>query len=443
MKIIDKLFENVLKKQEVVYDEKYWHEMQMLLEKKDKRVLYYQRAKYVFLILLLVIPCVLVFNRVNTKGNANLSIDNNQNIVSEKQVVIGNNSITTSDLKNEVNSGEIKQNNDVKRFSSHVQPKWKKRLPENSIQGKLNLSKGISNDSLSQNLPISAVFMENQQYFEFDEMGNWGLEKYGFVRFKIKNNTEGFNERVNQILVKKKNRWIAYLSPLLAINQSELSQKQFNSLPLNKKNEQHLKTLSFQLNLTFKRKNIVFGTGLGLQSQQILTNYVSESNVLQFDTTLRLINPSFSKTPKGTNIALLFEDIDTSVLRKQQVMFVDNKAVFNYVHVPVFARYEFSFNKLAFFIQTGMSADFLYRVQGKYLSKSNQEFKELDLNQSKDYKKQILSSQVAFGLKCNISRKVNIVSMYSFQQTLTSMVKSYHQSINQRSFKIGLEVGLF
>lgn len=440
MKIIDKLFENVLKKQEIVYDEKYWHEMQMLLEKNDKRLLFFKRAKYVSLILLLIIPCLIVFNRINKKGNANLSIENNQNIESDKQVVFGKNSISSFDLKNEFNSGEIKQNNHVKRFSSHVQPKWKKNLPENSVQGKLKLSNGIFTDSFSQNSTISALLLENQQYLEFDEFENWGLEKYGFVRFKINNKTEGFSGRVNQILVKKKKRWITYLSPLIAINQSEFSQRQYNSLPLNKKNEHHLKTVSFQLNLTFKRKNIVFGTGLGMQSQQILTNYVSESNVLQFDTTLRLVNPSYSRTPKGTNIALLLEDIDTSVLTRQHVMFVNNKAVFNYVKVPLFIRYEFGINDLDLFVETGLNTQFLHGIKGKYLSKLNGEFIEMDLSQSKDYNKLLISYQMAFGLKYKLSRRVNFIGLYSIQESLNSVIKSYQQSIRQNTMNVGVEM---
>ena len=442
MKLLDMLFENVFKKQEIVYSEKYWHEMQKLLEKKDRKALYFKRAQYVVLILLFIVSGFIVFNKIENKGNS-ISSYNNRIVGNKDNEVNDEINKVPKEIKDEVKFGKKNKRNAIKKFSNSDNPKWSNGMSEKVLKGKLKVSKGFAKDSVCQNSTLMALTEKEYGLLEFNEFENWGLEKQGFIKFKISNKEANYNGQINQILVKKKTKWITYLSPMLAINQSNLSQNRSDFLPLNKENEVFLKTLSVQFDLIVKKKNIVLGTGLGFISQQIRTNYTSEFNVMKFDTTLRLVNPNFGQTQKGTKIALLSEDVDTSIFKSQTVLNVDNNAVFNYVHVPVFARYEFSFNKLAFFIQTGMSADFLYRVQGNYLSKSNQEFKELDLNQSRDYKKQILSSQIALGLKCNISRKVNLVSMCSFQQTLTSMVKSYHQSINQSSFKIGLEVGLF
>ncbi|MDB4107578.1 hypothetical protein OAD66_07170 [Bacteroidia bacterium] len=218
---------------------------------------------------------------------------------------------------------------------------------------------------------------------------------------------------------------------------------------LGKSNTQ--RSFNYGLNIGINRGRWMLSSGLGYLSLREKTNYIQTREDVTYTTAPKIINKSFTRTPRGTRVALIAQqNVDSTTVRTSYPLCEDCEVSFNFVTVPIQLQYTFGKSRLRYFAKTGLTASFLNNAKGTYATLKNTNVditimptpQLIELSESNDVTKVLLQANASLGTKYWITTRWNVWSSYGCGLGLNSMLLSYEQKPKLNIIRIGVEYNL-
>jgi hypothetical protein len=208
-------------------------------------------------------------------------------------------------------------------------------------------------------------------------------------------------------------------------------------------NSTELMSYNYGLKFSLAKGNWSIYSGVLNNKLQEKTNYSSSETYYDYETKLRMIDGSYTTTPRGTRVVLVQEEkVDSTLVSKSVPICTDCNTQINYVSVPIGLQYSFGSRKLTYFGEVAGLYSRLTSVQGDYALVGNSEeieIREVDIT---DLNRNIFSGSVAFGIDYKVISRVSIWSSLGVRQTMQSTLKSYDQNARVYPLRVGVKVRL-
>jgi opacity protein-like surface antigen len=200
------------------------------------------------------------------------------------------------------------------------------------------------------------------------------------IDFNLIPPAENFSDNIkiqyDQALLPKypnKNRLIqhASVSPFIGVNYVSKN-KTYTSdkiLYTNPKQDH----IIYGLNLQLESKYFAIRTGLGISTAQLNSSFQSIETNYSYDTSYIIVDPNYQTTPSGNPIALIRQQIDSSLL-SSQTRIHQGSAEYKYLVIPLTIQYRFAHRKYSFFVEGGSLNNFI--ISTKTDNSFPQEFSE-------------------------------------------------------------------
>jgi opacity protein-like surface antigen len=114
----------------------------------------------------------------------------------------------------------------------------------------------------------------------------------------------------------------------------------------------------YGLNLQLESKYFAIRTGLGISTAQLNSSFQSTETTYSYDTSYIIVDPNYQTTPSGNPIALIRQQIDSSVLSSQARLH-QGSAEYKYLVIPLTVQYRFAHKKYSFFVEGGSLNNFI------------------------------------------------------------------------------------
>ncbi|HEY1046797.1 MAG TPA: hypothetical protein VGF79_10180 [Bacteroidia bacterium] len=461
MKNIDKLFENEIKKNSLPYNERYWQDMELLLDKdkKRKKFVYFRLVALTLTVSAVALSAVYfaTFNKqkhtaietVNTFKNSGTETlpTNSQNKGNQSTSDWINEPVSTvkteiKNLKHTINPTEKFDTKPTLNYPS-LKTKLNSSIIEETTQSTLNISETnsidqstlmlISNDE-SETGYTAALRMNGISRFasmlnaqEFDKI-DFTKIPYDRLRKSFKKNP--FSSSPEHFLAVYSN-----FNPVVKTNISESADTKSGE-------EKYLSTMGYGLQYRLKKNRFVFSTGLGYNSTRIKSNYTTENRNVFYDTTYRIINPNYDQTNNGTRIALIKSFIDSNVNTYLSTPYPNQKTVFSYLVLPFSTQYCMQYKKLSWYVEAGIEAKFLLAASGQFWFLENGKQKIESAQNNTAVKSTIMNAGIGIGIRLPIVKDIQLFSGVHYYSPLNSMVSGYSQKLGTARINLGFEFRL-
>lgn len=208
--------------------------------------------------------------------------------------------------------------------------------------------------------------------------------------------------------------------------------------------EEPLHHLGYGLDVRMKKKGISLLTGIGVSRYQVRTNYVSANNRYTFDTSYAMVNRNYIPRPDGSYVALIKENVDTTVHPGDTVLCRDCLTRFTYLNLPLAIQYEFGNNKWTYYGEAGFNFAFYRKTQGEYSTHPGQiatdDFTMVTGNVTPaDMAPVLVQFRTSAGVRYSVHRLVTVNGGISYARSLNSMMQNYSQKPVVYGFRVGLE----
>jgi len=262
-----------------------------------------------------------------------------------------------------------------------------------------------------------------------------GFDLSEFLKFPLHAN----EERADPMETKQsKLAW--YVSPYARfdIYDRELGQLSPES---QKHNESTLNSWNYGVNFGAGTGNWIFSSGLEYSGLREQTNYQTIIDNWSYDSTLVIRKPDYTETPRGTRVALLGYDIDSTSSQERFVDCPDCEVKFDYLTIPVKAQYNVGFGRHSVFAEAGIRYSFLLSASGQYsISADGTESNtRIDLSSTDLLERSILSAQAALGYKYHLNHRLALTGAVQMSSSLGSMFSNYDHTVRLNGMRVGLE----
>lgn len=447
MSKIDDIFKKGLAQKGLGYTDDYWKEMEVLLDGNKKGFII--KNKWVLFLLALFTIGGMCYTLIPRKEQPTRVI---QNAFKQPSKINSASIHTYPTTSTNNNTTKIAQK------SKFNKPKQANIIDKVSIEKSIAAQEsGVATPHHKNNIAGKKAQKQSTPSSTFDKANDFGnnkntrikaammhLNSRAFYLFPEYLN-EPFSPKTKQIIGYKLPKWYFYLAPYLQLNQ--LTNKvQLATESHLKKEEKPLATLGYGLNVLAKKGKWVVKTGLNSYKVKVSTNYSDVQKTFTYDTSFKLVILNYTQTPRGSNVALLQNKIDTIAGNSQSVVnCVDCITQFNFVSIPLALQYEWRKNRFIYFAELGTALSFLTKSKGIYAvsETTNSPLLVKDLaNVEKTINKTQWQINGAIGIKFRVIKNISIWSSYAYNYGVSSMFNTYSQKSRTQQLNLGLELGL-
>lgn len=209
-----------------------------------------------------------------------------------------------------------------------------------------------------------------------------------------------------------------------------------------KNTEETVMQSGFGLNVMAKRKNLVFKVGVEQLRMKEKTNYVTPAMRYTYDTTLVLVKSKYTQTPRGMQVALVKNRIDSTGTEYQRVECPDCEVQFSYLNVPIGMQYEFHNGRFVYYLEFGGNIAFLSSKTGRYVLRDAPvaDGNALgELGEATVINTTMLQLDGGAGVKYRLYDGISLWTGYRYGLGLGSMFNSYNQKVGVQRLSAGLE----
>lgn len=205
--------------------------------------------------------------------------------------------------------------------------------------------------------------------------------------------------------------------------------------------EAALLSSQFNIHTSYGTKHWRLQSGLGLMMLNERTNYVQNITNWRIDSTLRMIDPFYDTTSRGSRVALLAYQVDSLNLGDEQVVNSPNARVnFSYLTLPVSLQYEQSYGRFVAFGELGITYFRLISSSGIYrVPAGSREDEFTTALVSQIAKKDLLLVNGRVGVTYRLTNQVGLSLSYSRSGHSGSMITSHTQQPILNALRLGAE----
>ncbi len=178
---------------------------------------------------------------------------------------------------------------------------------------------------------------------------------------EIKHNDKQYDQS-SLLKYPNRNRIIqhASVSPFVGINNTYREQTYTsNNIMYTNPKQTHIVA---GLNVQLESKLFMLRTGLGVSTTQLNSSYQSTENKYTRDTNYIILNPTYQTTPSGKPIALIRQQID-STLTSSQTSLHEGSTAYQYLIIPLTIQYRIAHNRYSFLLEGGTINNFIISTQ--------------------------------------------------------------------------------
>jgi hypothetical protein len=179
----------------------------------------------------------------------------------------------------------------------------------------------------------------------------------------------------------------------------------------------------------------------GIEQTTIRENvsYTTEQRTMRFDTSLVLVEQAFGSTPSGNRLALLDEQVDTTVSVRTQTLCHDCAVSFRYVTVPAQMGYEWGRSRWKIGLNAGVRFMLLQRGTGLYTTDEVPEgYVVSDLASSNVLTPLVTLWSSSAQLEYRLSSQTSVWSSFTQSFGGNSMLTTYQQVPSLRQVRVGM-----
>jgi hypothetical protein len=437
MSSIDDFFRNNLTNKGLEYEDLYWDSMEVMLDAKKRRKPFFGYRK-IILPLAFAFFCLAGFFmfRTLTQGNREtLNEANKKAEASMKQVEpVGNKGggdvLITSETS--VLAAENKTNANQKSATSPIR-KANQTQHEKAVMVSNSITQIDESKTVEKVLPEEEIIQGTPKAFAFVIPVRSAAKPGGNTRLQ---SPGSFETIVTRGKFRPQQLWALYLS---AGYEFDMYSKALNLSPL-KADERTVNRAGYNMNVSVRKNNWGFKSGLGLLQLAELTNYVTVNKHYSLTTNYKVIDPNYGQSPGGTKIVLIKPRVDTVVTSNTSIQNPNGLAQFTYVKIPLLATYEIILQRFRIYAETGLNTAILAQRKGEFTSFENNRYVVRNSAESNDFNTLLFQAHSAGGLKYSIHNSLNVYAGYGYSWSLNSMMKSYMQRPKISLITFGLEV---
>ena len=441
---IDDLFKSGLDEQGATYSDAHWHAMEQMLEGKKRGFFALYRVYLISALLLLLLGLGYWLIPGEEHG-----IDKQTQLSEQGELK----EIIPQDREPQASQTEVNPHKDQEEITLTDVPAEEIQLSLNSTAPTVAAA-GVS--SIDEVLPVAAQQEQGQGQRKENMVAD--VDERDVVRrafidlFLPSRSFEGFDvseflilpirakEPIAEPLEFKHRKLAWYVSPYARFDMydREIGQLTPGSQKLN---ENTLNSWNYGVNIGAGKGNWIFSSGLEYTTLREQTNYETVIDNWSYDSTLVIRKPDYTETPRGTRVALLGYDIDSTLSQDRFVDCPDCDVKFEYLTIPIKAQYNMDFGRHSVFAEAGLRYSFLLSASGQYnLNTSGAEPNtRIDLSSTELLQRSILSAQAALGYKYHINHRLALTGALQMSTSLGSMFRSYDHTVRLNGMRVGLQ----
>jgi len=208
-----------------------------------------------------------------------------------------------------------------------------------------------------------------------------------------------------------------------------------------KLNEKTMNSWNYGVHVGIGKGDWIFRSGLEYTGLREQTNYETVIDNWSYDSTLVIKKSSYTETPRGTRVAILGYDIDSTLSQERFVDCPDCEVQFNYLTIPVNAQYNLGLGRHSIFAEAGIRYSFLLSASGKYSTNPEQGVSSsmIDLSTTDVLERSLLSAQVGLGYKYHLNHRLALTGALQMSTALGSMFSNYDHAVRLNGMRVGLE----
>ncbi len=209
--------------------------------------------------------------------------------------------------------------------------------------------------------------------------------------------------------------------------------------------ESFLPGFNVGIDLSVRRKNSTFNTGLEKSDYSMVTHYPVTQRNVTYDTAFRLINKQFTQTPRGSRVALVANVVDSTEETSTATECLNCKVKFNYVNIPLKFGYEWHRKRMGIFASGGIQFSLLTGASGALALTEEM----IELEGASILKKENLRTadvlnrhltMIAFGtgIKYNLSSVWELRSEFTYRKSMNAVFRSRDYPWQSSGITVGL-----
>jgi hypothetical protein len=242
----------------------------------------------------------------------------------------------------------------------------------------------------------------------------------------------------------KNSKWSWFLSPQYSFGIFDKTGEGLTSNEVQWKADPKICT-TYGLNVLAKHGHWGFKTGIIHQTLNERVNYSKSVEEWNFDTSANYSIYGYTITPRGTKVAYLRRNVDsTQSIHNEPIC--DNCLIqFKYISIPLLVQYEWTKKRNIFFVESGISYHMLQQSVGTYLIEDASQpkgFEEVDLSSSNYLNSSLFWIHLNIGAKYRLNSKLNAFGSIGLSQSTNSLLSTNAQKANVKNINLGLEYRL-
>ena len=448
-------FENDLNTQGFPYQEAYWKDMEKLLDKRRKPIVFFKR-----LALILLLTGAVVLSYTLLEKSSRIAVIKAKSVAgkSDQQVSMPNTKPTQSALKPE--KPEAKHNaavnSGIKHAGSHS---FYKPASEAETDASELLKTAAAGALENSALPGSGFISETPSAKPEDKnslsvLSTWipdssALQPAGICygnpvplpadTGSALMHTFKPNAVALPVITKLRERWSYALRSEIRYTQPQCNKA---SAETQRGSERLLPLWDYSLQVLAVKRRISLSAGLGYKRTLMQSHYSVQTTHETYDTSFIMVNPFYSQTPGGSRIALLKTQIDTSRSTFENVPFPNAKTHFSYLSIPLQAAYTVHHRKLAIGFEAGFNTLFLLQARGIVAGSQSGLYGIYESADLKEVRRILFNGGLGMRISYPIYKRNAIGLFYGQEQNLSGLLKSDSRRIFAQRFGLAICFGL-
>ncbi len=442
---IDELFRSGLDEQGATYSDAHWQAMEQMLEGKKRGFFAIYRVYLISALLLLLLGLGYWLipgeqSGVDTPKPLTQQIDLKGNTLQEEPQGSTTEAISDTDQE-EVTLTDVS--------AEELQLSLNSTAPTVAAAGVISID-GV--------LPVAAQSEQERGHGHGQENvvivnDEREVTRRAFNRMSLSSRTiDGFNVldflkiplRANELLAQpmefKARKLTCYISPYARFDNHNRDISGLSDASLKLK-EKTMNSWNYGVHVGIGKGDWIFRSGLEYTGLREQTNYETVIDNWSYDSTLVIRKPDYTETPRGTRVALLGYDIDSTLSQERSVDCPDCEVKFEYLTIPVKAQYNVGFGRHSVFAEAGIRYSFLLSASGQYsISTDGTESNaRIDLSSTDLLERSMLSAQVGLGYKYHLDHRLALTGALQMSTALGSMFSNYDHTVRLNGMRVGLE----
>lgn len=396
-----------------------------------------------------------VLERNNSIPNENA----NEKVVSDKSVALDNfegireqlndgpkNSSTQSSTKSSSHTNQrLTSNNTILSDNSTIgsNPQFLSIVNEDDVSEIINRNSALEDftSNIEDKINTSVVLNES-------DYTNEGIRSKRIIKVSepIDLNSSISIKKIKRLRPRYIPKWELSVSPFAEFaayrNNISLANSILDELN-NVSNSKELLSYNYGFKVSFKKGNWGIYSGLLSNRLEEETNYIGSESYYDFETKLRMINGSYTTTPRGTRVVLVQEEkVDSTLVTQSVPLCTDCNTQVSYITIPIGLNYSFGKGKLTYFGELEGLYSRLNSFQGDYALVNGNEAIEVREIHNTDLNQNVFSGSLAMGINYKLMSRVSVWSSIGVRQTMQSTLKAYDQNARVSPARLGVKVKL-